>query len=1253
VQHVTLTPAHFKHLRSSVLNDEYIAMMACHSPTREVFEAIHPALIPCESVLAFPYPNCNGYERYRLFPPQGDMKYFQIPGSTSHLYILPAVRAILSNPSIDLVIVEGEKKAGCLTQHGVAAIAIGGVWSWLIKDTCELLPEFDQIAFVDRNVLIVFDSDCWVKQEIQRALYALGKAIENRGAKVEALIIPPADDGSKQGADDFIATHGIGKLKGLKRIKLRHDGLAQHKPWWESWVKGKTRDAKELSKVSSRLQPVEPWPDPVDGLSLAREIHAVFKRFVVTVEPQATVVESLWVLFAHAIDAFGISPMLAFWSPVPECGKTINQSVVGRLTPKSLEATNLTEAVVFRVIEKFAPTLLIDEAADLQKNRPELMDLLRASHQRNKAFVYRTVGDNHEVTAFCTWSPKSFAITKKPIESALASRSLIIRMHRKTRGEKAERYSSTKEYPELTELCRKASRWATDNLQAIRDAAPENLPDIENRSLDNYEPLFKIAHVIGGEWPSVIHKASLKLLGADNPTETPTQIELLKDVKAVFEAMPEPLPDKDRQISSADLVKELVAKEDRSWVEYSQGKPITQNQVARLLKSFPIYSRVIRVGEKTPRGYTEHQFDDAFERYLSQTPLVEEPEPQQRSSDNENNDLGQKTQPQQNDSVAVDEISLSVGKDKQCCAVAVGDIETGDPDTFCLVSLPAAFDRFTQINVSDLEFYCPIGHNPQPHSVGSLDIRSGSYCEYLNEKLPGKPPYGFGHDDLLLLYSGSSDLSALKAAGYPWPANFIDPCVEAKLQFNDTGSDRGLPGLVEACAKFGIKHGTDPKTKEKLSKFYGETETLSAEQKAEMMAYLRTDVEALANLFAKLVPSMDRDEALERGEYVKVNALIESNGLLVDAEPFNKIAANREQIQLDLIAESPIGSEIYTSKGKFNHKRFGAWLEKNEITGWNMARPTTYSRKEEDIEAYAGVHPLLKQYRDLYFALKDFKNFTLGIGSDGRVHNSNCPFGTITGRNKPNGGFIFSLSKWFRWLIRAPEGCAIIHFDFSVMEFAIAAYLSGDQNMIAAYESKDVHQTNADNLGVTRDEAKAFTFSTQYGGGPRRFAQEHNMDIDKAYALFQAHEDAYPRLYEWKAEVLNTFKREGVYKLPGDGWYLKASANLAKDPHEQRTATNFAVQGLGATIQRYAVRELTRYGMKIIATQHDSITVEVSKAKAAAQKKTGIEIMRDVSAKFLGGHSIRVDTTVYTGRFKDPKGAEDWKRISKLLKKYK
>lgn len=70
-------------------------------------------------------------------------------------------------------------------------------------------------------------------------------------------------------------------------------------------------------------------------------------------------------------------------------------------------------------------------------------------------------------------------------------------------------------------------------------------------------------------------------------------------------------------ISSASLVDTLVTYVDSPWAEWRDGKPITQAQLARLLKPFGIAPKVIRLTkDSTMRGYERTQFEDALERYL-------------------------------------------------------------------------------------------------------------------------------------------------------------------------------------------------------------------------------------------------------------------------------------------------------------------------------------------------------------------------------------------------------------------------------------------------------------------------------------------------------------------------------------------------------------------------------------------------------------------------------------------------------------
>jgi len=59
----------------------------------------------------------------------------------------------------------------------------------------------------------------------------------------------------------------------------------------------------------------EPWPEVVDGATLLDEIVVILKRFII-LPPHAAEAAALWILHAHALDAFMISPLFTITSPV-------------------------------------------------------------------------------------------------------------------------------------------------------------------------------------------------------------------------------------------------------------------------------------------------------------------------------------------------------------------------------------------------------------------------------------------------------------------------------------------------------------------------------------------------------------------------------------------------------------------------------------------------------------------------------------------------------------------------------------------------------------------------------------------------------------------------------------------------------------------------------------------------------------------------------------------------------------------------
>ena len=174
--------------------------------------------------LVFPYYDLHGATvLYRIKPnnPPKDAKtgkhrkYLQPSGVPVRAYIPPQVRDKLSDATCRLVITEGEKKALAAVQAGFACVGLSGVDCWHTKGTAKLLPDLDRIAWQGRQVFVAFDSDAATNDNVTRNECELAAVLADRGAVVKIVRIPPADNGDKQGVDDFLVARGPGEFQKL------------------------------------------------------------------------------------------------------------------------------------------------------------------------------------------------------------------------------------------------------------------------------------------------------------------------------------------------------------------------------------------------------------------------------------------------------------------------------------------------------------------------------------------------------------------------------------------------------------------------------------------------------------------------------------------------------------------------------------------------------------------------------------------------------------------------------------------------------------------------------------------------------------------------------------------------------------------------------------------------------------------------------------------------------------------------------
>jgi len=256
----------------------------------------------------------------------------------------------------------------------------------------------------------------------------------------------------------------------------------------------------EIPAVTPERWFVVPWDTPVDTAELLTTARNTFVRYVILPDHAATAM-ALWTLHAWALDAAYVSPFLIFSSPEMRYGKSTALRVLYRVCPRTALASNISPAAVFRYVEAWHPTLLIDEAETFVTGNDEIRGILNSGHTRDTATVIRLVGDKHEPKEFSTWSAKSIAAIGK-LSGTLRDRSIDVPMKRKKPGERVAKLRD-RDTDTFLEIRRKARRWADDNIAKLEKAHPSIPEGLNDRASDNWEPLLAIADLAGNEWPTL------------------------------------------------------------------------------------------------------------------------------------------------------------------------------------------------------------------------------------------------------------------------------------------------------------------------------------------------------------------------------------------------------------------------------------------------------------------------------------------------------------------------------------------------------------------------------------------------------------------------------------------------------------------------------------------------------------------------------------------------------------------------------
>lgn len=355
---------------------------------------------------------------------------------------------------------------------------------------------------------------------------------------------------------------------------------------------------------------IEPWDCPVSGVELADEICGIFKKYLFLPAGAADAL-TMWILHTYAMECFDFTPRLCITSPEPRCGKTTLLSLLEYLSFKPINVSSITPAAMFRIIEQYQPTLMIDEADTFLNNNDDLRGIINTGYKRDgKVIRAESTGKKFEPKTFNCFAACAIAAIGK-IPETIKDRGIVLIMTRKTRGENIQALRTREIKPLTIAIQRKCMRFITDNVDRIAQTRPIMPTGFNDRAIDIWEPLYAIASVISPEWLARINTASRALVAAQSGEDgTSIRVQLLQDIRQVF-------ADKGIEwISSVDLVFALNEIEESPWGEWGHGRGLSVHSLAGQLKYFHIQPTQTRKYSSRSRGYDLSSFADSFVRFL-------------------------------------------------------------------------------------------------------------------------------------------------------------------------------------------------------------------------------------------------------------------------------------------------------------------------------------------------------------------------------------------------------------------------------------------------------------------------------------------------------------------------------------------------------------------------------------------------------------------------------------------------------------
>jgi DNA polymerase-1 len=565
-------------------------------------------------------------------------------------------------------------------------------------------------------------------------------------------------------------------------------------------------------------------------------------------------------------------------------------------------------------------------------------------------------------------------------------------------------------------------------------------------------------------------------------------------------------------------------------------------------------------------------------------------------------------------------------------------------------------DAFREVVVADFEFTATTGERPRPICLVAHELRSGRRFRIFSDQFGPAPPYATGPDVLFVAFYASAELGCYRVLRWSMPERVLDLFIEFRDRTNGLPTPAGS-GLLGALTYFGLD-AMGAAEKKEMQEAIGSGIWEGRFSPEGILDYCEADVVALERLLPVMLPRIDLPRALLRGRYMAAAAAMEHAGVPIDAEMLGLLRQRWTDIQDELITEIDRDYGVYDGR-TFKLERFAAWLAAEGIP-WPRLESGQLDLSDDTFRQQARAYSRVSPLRELRTSLAELRLNDLAVGHDRRNRTILSAFRSRTGRNQPsNSKFIFGPSVWLRGLIKPKPGGAVAYVDWKQQEFGIAAALSGDPLMQAAYQSGDPYLAFAKQAGVIPQDATKMThgaqrelfkqcvLAVQYGMQAMALALKIGQPPIVARELLQAHRETYRTFWRWSDAAVDTAMLSGVLHTVF-GWHV----HIGEKPNP-RSLRNFPMQANGAEMLRLACCLATERGIEVCAPIHDALLIGAPLDRLESDIATARAAMADASRVVLGGFELGTDVSItrWPARYMDSRGRVMWNRVISLLER--